>query len=100
LPRINRQAVDPIKIQPGIEGEGGNTFMLRLIRAIRRKWLTRTETARVLGPGRCDGKFTAVVTDAFQGGALSKIDQAKRKLIDHLVKEQRGKLAARRPTLL
>src|SRR5437764_4427195 len=83
------QAVDHDKNQPGTEDEGGNTLMLKLIRG------TPEEMAH---PGLKLHAFwdhDAVMANLpslsptlSKEERYRKIDQAKRKLIDHLVKEQ------------
>ena len=83
------QAVDPDKNQPGTEDEGGNTLMLKLIRG------TPEEMAH---PGLKLHAFwdhDAVMANLpslsptlWKEERYRKIEQAKRKLIDRLVKEQ------------
>ncbi|MDP9186432.1 MAG: hypothetical protein M3O72_03625 [Verrucomicrobiota bacterium] len=83
------QAVDPDKNQPGIEDEGGNTLMLRLIRGTPEEMAHRGLKLH----GFWD--YEAVMANLppmsptlSKEERYQKIEQAKRKLIDRLVKEQ------------
>ena len=83
------QAVDPDKNQPGIEDEGGNTFMLRLIRGNPEEMAHRG--LKLHGFWDLDAvmaNLPPLSPTLSKEERYRKIDQAKRKLIDRLVKEQ------------
>lgn len=83
------QAVDPDKNQPGIEDEGGNTFMLRLIRGNPEQMAHRG--LKLHGFWDLDAvmaNLPPLSPTLSKEERYRKIDQAKRKLIDRLVKEQ------------
>jgi hypothetical protein len=83
------QAVDPDQNQPGIEDEGGNTLMLRLIHGAPEQMVHRGLKLH----GFWD--YNAVMANLppmsptlSKEERYQKIEQAKRKLIDRLVQEQ------------
>src|SRR5438132_11314892 len=83
------QAVDPDKNQAGIEDEGGNTLMLELIRGTPEEMAHRG--LRLHGFWDQDAvmaNLPPLSPTLSKEERYRKIDQAKRKLIDHLVKEQ------------
>jgi S1/P1 Nuclease len=83
------QAVDPDKNQPGIEDEGGNTFMLRLIRGNPEEMAHRgLKLHGFWDQDAVMANFPPSSPTLSKEERYQKIDQAKRKLIDRLVKEQ------------
>jgi len=82
-------AVDPDKNQPGIEDEGGNTFILRLIRGTPGKMGRRG--LKLHGFWDYDAvmaNLPPLSPTLSKEERHQKIDRAKRNLIDRLVKEQ------------
>jgi hypothetical protein len=83
------QAVDPDKNQPGIEDEGGNTFMLRLIRGNPEEMAHRgLKLHGFWDQDAVMANLPPLSPTLSKEERYRKIDQAKRKLIDRLVKEQ------------
>ena len=83
------QAVDPDKNQPGIEDEGGNTFMLRLIRGNPEEMTHRgLKLHGFWDQDAVMANLPPLSPTLSKEERYRKIDQAKRKLIDRLVKEQ------------
>ena len=83
------QAVDPDKNQPGTEDEGGNTLMLKLIRGAPEEMEHRG--LRLHGFWDHDAvmaNLPSLSPTLSKEERYQKIEQAKRKLIDRLVKEQ------------
>lgn len=83
------QPVDPDRNQPGIEDEGGNTLALRLIHGVPEEMGHRGLKLH----GFWDYDAVMASLPSFPAGLTKeehyrKIEQAKRKLIDRLVKEQ------------
>jgi hypothetical protein len=79
------QAVDPDKNQPGTEDEGGNTLMLKLIHGTPEEMAHRG--LKLHGFWDHDAVM-ANLPALSKEERYQKIEQAKRKLIDRLVKEQ------------
>jgi hypothetical protein len=79
------QAVDPDKNQPGTEDEGGNTLMLKLIHGTAEEMAHRG--LKLHGFWDHDAVM-ANLPALSKEERYQKIEQAKRKLIDRLVKEQ------------
>ena len=89
------QAVDPDKNQPGIEDEGGNTFMLRLIRGNPEEMAHRgLKLHGFWDQDAVMANLPPLSPTLSKEERYQKIDQAKRKLIDRLVKEQPRKWRA------
>src|SRR6266516_2102594 len=83
------QAVDPDKNQPGIEDEGGNTFVLRLIRGNPEEMAHRgLKLHGFWDQDAVMANLPPLSPTLSKEERYRKIDQAKRKLIDRLVKEQ------------
>ena len=83
------QAVDPDKNQPGTEDEGGNTLMLKLIRGTPEEMAHRG--LKLHGFWDHDAvmaNLPSLSPTLSKEERYQKIEQAKRKLIDRLVKEQ------------
>ena len=83
------QAVDPDKNQPGTEDEGGNTLMLKLIRGTAEEMAHRG--LKLHGFWDHDAvmaNLPSLSPTLSKEERYQKIEQAKRKLIDRLVKEQ------------
>ena len=83
------QAVDPDKNQPGTEDEGGNALMLKLIRGTPEEMAHRG--LRLHGFWDHDAvmaNLPSLSPTLWKEERYRKIEQAKRKLIDRLVKEQ------------
>ena len=83
------QAVDPDKNQPGTEDEGGNTLMLKLIRGTPEEMAHRG--LKLHGFWDHDAvmaNLPSLSPTLWKEERYRKIEQAKRKLIDRLVKEQ------------
>ena len=83
------QAVDPDKNQPGVEDEGGNTLMLRLIHGTREEMAHRG--LKLHGFWDHDAvmaNLPPLSPTLSKEERYQKIEQAKRKLIDRFVKEQ------------
>jgi hypothetical protein len=83
------QAVDPDKNQHGIEDEGGNTLMLQLIRGTPEEMAHRG--LKLHGFWDSDAvmaNLPPLSPSLSKEERYQKIDQAKRHLIDRLVKEQ------------
>jgi len=83
------QAADPDKNQPGTEDEGGNTLMLKLIRGTPEEMAHRG--LRLHGFWDHDAvmaNLPSLSPTLSKEEHYQKIEQAKRKLIDRLVKEQ------------
>src|SRR5256886_10995029 len=83
------QAVDPDKGQPGVEDEGGNTLMLQLFHRTPEQMGKRG--LKLHGFWDHDAvmaNLPPLAPDLSKEERYQKIEQAKRKLIDRLVKEQ------------
>lgn len=83
------QAVDPDKNQPGTEDEGGNTLMLRLIHGTPEEMAHRG--LKLHGFWDHDSMMAnlpPLSPTLSKEERYQKIEQAKRKLIDRLVKEE------------
>jgi hypothetical protein len=83
------QAVDPDKNQSGIEDEGGNTFMLRLIHGAPEQMAHRgLKLHGFWDYNAVMANLPTMTPTLSKEERYQKIEQAKRKLIDRLVQEQ------------
>jgi hypothetical protein len=82
-------AVDPDKNQPGIEDEGGNTLMLRLIRGTSEEMAKRGLRLHGFWDNEAvTANLPPVPADLSHEERFKLIEPAKQKIIDRLAKEQ------------
>jgi hypothetical protein len=83
------QAVDPDKNQPGVEDEGGNTLMLQLIHGTPEEMAHRGLKLHAFWDNEAVmANLPPMSPSLSKEERYQKIERAKRKLIDRLVKEQ------------